>query len=256
MSAVEVVIANPENIAEFSFCGFKDQKKEGYQKKLAWFKQRFEEGLVYKILRSKENGDLGFIEYVPAEHSWRAVEAPGYMMIHCVFMGKRAYKEKGYASMLVRDCIEDSDLERKKGVAVVTSSRTFMAGHELFEKLGFENVDTAPPCFQLMALKFDDKAELPKFPADWTERLNRYSDGLTLLYSDQCPYVHKWVGEIVEAAAEFNVEVKLEYIDSSAFAQNAPTAYGTYALIYNGELIADHPVSKRRFQNIMKKLLG
>jgi hypothetical protein len=39
-------------------------------------------------------------------------------------------------------------------------------------------------------------------------------------------------------------------------AQNAPTPYGVFALIYQGRLLADHQISAARFRNIMNKERG
>jgi hypothetical protein len=37
-------------------------------------------------------------------------------------------------------------------------------------------------------------------------------------------------------------------------AQQAPTPYAFFALIHNGQLLADHQISRTRFRNIMNKL--
>jgi len=37
-------------------------------------------------------------------------------------------------------------------------------------------------------------------------------------------------------------------------AQNAPSIYATFNLIYDGKLIVDHYISQRRFQNIIDKI--
>jgi len=91
------------------------------------------------------------IEYIPGEYCWRPVEAGGYLFIHCIFVGfKREYKGKGYASLLVDDCVLDAKKDNKLGVAVITRKGSFMAVKELFIKNGFEAIDTAPPDFELL----------------------------------------------------------------------------------------------------------
>ncbi len=75
------------------------------------------------------------IEYILGEYCWRPVEASGYVFIHCIFVGfKRAYKGKGYGSLLLDECLKDSKEENTYGVAVVTRKGTFMAGKDLFLK--------------------------------------------------------------------------------------------------------------------------
>lgn len=54
------------------------------------------------------------IEYVPGEYCWRPVEASGYIFIHCLFVGfKNSYKHKGYANILIDDCIKEAKGQNK-----------------------------------------------------------------------------------------------------------------------------------------------
>jgi len=41
--------------------------------------------------------------------------------------------------------------------------------------------------------------------------------------------------------------------NSAREAQNAPSYYGVFNLLWNGRLLADHYVSKGRFKNILRK---
>jgi len=36
-------------------------------------------------------------------------------------------------------------------------------------------------------------------------------------------------------------------------ARNAPSGFGTFSLVYNGQLLEDHYLSKTRFENILKQ---
>ena len=42
-------------------------------------------------------------------------------------------------------------------------------------------------------------------------------------------------------------------LESWSDAQDAPTPYAVFALIYDGRLLADHQISRTRFRNIMDK---
>jgi len=112
------------------------------------------------------------------------------------------YKGKGYASLLLAECLEDAKTVNTYGVAVVTRKGAFMVGKDLFVKHGFEVVDTAPPDFELLVKKFNKKAPTPKFNGDWEKRRSQYGTGLTLIRADQCPYTVKNVKEISETAEE------------------------------------------------------
>jgi hypothetical protein len=81
MREYEVVDTNADNIDGCSFCGYKGGKNEGHRRKSDWLKNRYAEGLRFKVLRSREFGDIGMIEYAPGSHAWRPVEAEGYLVI-------------------------------------------------------------------------------------------------------------------------------------------------------------------------------
>ena len=208
---------------------------------------------MYKVLYSSRDGDLGMIEYVPAERSWRAVEAPGYMVIHCVVLMKKPYKNLGYGKMLLDEAIKDARASDMTGVCSVTSRRTFMASKELFLKHGFEVVEEAPPCFELVSLKFDNDAPDPRFKGDWEKKLDDLGKGLTIIRSDQCAYTVKNIGEIVATAKEYGVEPNVIDLISHNDAQGSPSPYGTFAMVLDGKLVADHPISRGRFRNILNQ---
>lgn len=253
---LSIMDADPETVGKFGLCGYKDPKKPGFSRKLAWIEKRFEEGLKIKVLHSEKDGAVGSIEYIPGEYGWRGVRAAGYMLIHCLFMMKKDYKGKGYGSLLIEACEEDARERGMHGVAVVASKSTWMAGQEIFLKNGYELVEQAPPHHQLLVKRFGD-APLPAFRKVSKKLLSRYSKGLTILHSDQCPYAIRAAEEIPPVArAEFGIEPTLIKFKNCRSAQDSPNPYGIFSIIWNGELVADHAVSKTRFKNIMKKILG
>jgi hypothetical protein len=75
MRECEIVDTNADNIGACSFCGYKPGKNEGHRRKRDWLKQRHAEGLRYKVLRSREFGDIEMIEYAPGRQAWRPVSA-------------------------------------------------------------------------------------------------------------------------------------------------------------------------------------
>ena len=77
MSDYEIVDTNAVNIGGCSLCGNKNANNLGYCRKRDWLKERYAEGLRYKVLRSEQFGDIGMIEYAPANQAWRPVEADG-----------------------------------------------------------------------------------------------------------------------------------------------------------------------------------
>ena len=131
-----------------------------------------------------------------------------------------------------------------------------MAGKELFVKNGFEVVENAPPDFELLVKKFDENAPAPRFKGKWEERLSQYGEGLTIIRADQCPYTVKNVIEISETAEKaYGIKINVISLKNCEEAQNSPCAFGTFCIIYRGNVISYHPISKTRFANIMNKEL-
>jgi len=256
MERIEIIDTNEDNISNYGFCGYKDIKQEGYRRKINWLKKRFSEGMKFKVLHSTERGAVGAIEYIPGEYAWRAVDAEGYMVIHCLFIMLKKYKQKGYGSLLVEESLKDAKKKKMQGAAVVTRKGTWMAGKELFLKNGFEVVDKAPPDFELLVRRFKKIAPTPKFKKDWEKRVSKFKKGLTIIHSDQCPYCAKSVKEITETAQnKYGVKPKVIELKNARQAQNAPSPFAIFTIIYNGKLVADHPISNTRFINIMNKEL-
>jgi len=256
MGKIEIIDTNADNILEYGVCGYKNIKREGYPEKIEWLKDRFPEGMKIKTLYSDEDGTQGMIEYIPGKYCWRPVEASGYMFIHCIFVGfKRAYKGKGYGTLLVDECLKDAEKGNMGGVAVVTRKGSFMAGKEIFVKNGFEVVDKASPDFELLVKKLNKKAPPPKFKGDWKKRLSQYGKGLTIIRADQCPYSVKNVREITETAEKvYNIKPNIIELKNCQEAQNSPCPFGTFCIVYNGKVVAEAPISNTRFKNIMNKV--
>ena len=251
MSDLTIVDINENNISHYPPKCFLNPKNEGYQIKLDWIKRRFSEGLKIKILLLKgEKSPIGFIEYIPGENTWRAVDANGYMFIHCMWISPNKYKKKGYGSILIKNCIEDTKKKEKFGVAVVTSEGPFMTRKDLFLKNEFKSVAKAKPSFELLVRKLKD-GPLPKF-RDWEKQLSKYN-GLNIIYSNQCPWVARSITELSEIAKKKGLNLKIIELKDAEQAQNAPSVYATFNLVYNGRLLVDHYISSKRFLNIINK---
>jgi hypothetical protein len=256
MSDTQIIDLNPDNIAEYGVCGYKDVEKHlELRKKIEWFKKYYPKGLRIKVMLSKKGGYQGMLEYVPGEYAYRPVDAKGYMFIHCVFVGfKKEYKGKGYASVLIEECIKEAKNKKMLGVTVVTRKGPFMVNSEIFLKKGFQVVDSAKPDFSLLVKKFDEKSKDPKFKPNMTDYLKNYDKGLYIIRSPQCPYTEKNVNAILESAkSKFKIKPNLIDLEDSDEVQKTPCAFGSFCIIYNGEIISYHPISNTRFENIMNK---
>ncbi len=256
MNDISIINTTIENISQYGVCGYKSIKKEGFPEKFEWLKKRFSEGLIIKTLYSEKDGTQGMIEYIPGEYCWRPVDATQYMFIHCIFVGfRKIYQQKGYASLLLGECEKDTHRQQLNGIAVVTRKGSFMAGKDIFIKHGFEIVDSAKPDFELLVKKTNPNCPSPTFKHREQNELKKYAKGLTIIRADQCPYSVKNVREIVETAQkDYDITATIIHLKNCQEAQKSPCAFGTFCMIYNGNIIAEHPISKRRFVNIMNKM--
>jgi len=256
MEDIEIINLTPENIEKYGVCGYKDANKHvELRKKIEWVGEYYSKGLKIKALISQKAGYQGMIEYIPGEFAHRPVDAEGFLFIHCLFVGfKKDFKGKGYATLLIDECIKDAKNSKMLGIAVVTRKGSFMADNKIFLKNGFQIVDNAKPDFELLVLKFDKNTKNPGFKDNLNVKLNEYQNGLTILRSTQCPYTEKNVNAIIESAKNMNLTTRIIDLMDSQAAQSNPCAFGTFAIIYNGKIISHHPISNTRFENIMSKI--
>jgi len=236
-------------------CGIRSSTHAGRRQKLAWIEANAPFGLCAKALFDAGGRESGYIEYIPGEFAWRGVDAAGYLFVHCIWMHAKRHQRNGWGSMMLDTCLADARRAGLHGVAVVVRDGPWLADHRLFLAKGFEKVDAAPPDYHLLVRKLHRAAD-PRFRKGSDERLVRYGRGLTVIRCSQCPYIAKFASEIVQTAvAEYGIPSRVVSLETSWDAQNAPTPYAVFSVIYNGRLLADHPISRTRFRNIMRSVL-
>lgn len=238
-SSLEIVSVDAENLAERGFfCRKSKMKTEGNRRKAAWAADGFEDGLGIEILYD-DGRSVGFVEYVPGEHAWRAVHAPGYLLIHCIWVVGRA-KGKGYGKALLEKVEAKARDGGHQGVAMVTSSGVWLADNGMLAAHGYEMVDEAPPSFQLMVKAFDQSPR-PRFPIDWAGRAAAFGDGMTIVTTDQCPYLGDAEQAIIDGAEGLGLPVRIERLETAAEVQaRSPSAFGIFGVVLDGELLAYH----------------
>lgn len=225
------------------FCYMSKRKSEGYLRKLAWAKMRFDEGMRIKMLKLPERG---FIEYIPGEYAWRAVDAKDWMVIHCLWVVGKS-KGRGFGAALLDECIKDARKAGMFGVAMVTSEGNWLAGKRLLESRGFWAIDKAPPSFSLMVMKLRS-GPLPSFPGDWTERAARFGKGLTIVRTDQCPYVPDATQILLDAAARKKIKARVVELRTAREVQSrSPSPYGVFNVVLDGRQLAYHYLTEEDF---------
>ena len=255
MTGFSIVTVDAENVEGTGFFCLKNKRHVGYLAKRSWLQRRFEEGMRIKLLLTEGGNQAGFLEYIPGEYTWRVIRAPNYLVIHCLWVKSGQLASSGLASALLQHCLDDAVTTGLEGVAVVTSDGPWMASKGVFLKNSFVLVDEAPPSFQLLVRRTGG-GPFPSFPNDWDERLSRCRD-LQLLYTNQCPCIGKAIADLPPVAERHGIQLHLvEMVDSVEARERMPSPYGVFSLVYEGRLLADHPISATRFKNILQKDLS
>lgn len=240
VDSVEIVAVDTDSLASRGFfCRKSKMKTSGNLRKLEWADAGLEQGLGIEILYD-EGRSVGFVEYVPGEHAWRAVAAPGFMVIHCIWVVGRA-KGKGYGSALLERAETAAREADMAGVVMVTTPGVWLADNQLLVRHGYKVVDEAPPAFHLMAKVFDESAPLPSFPTNWEQRAAAFGPGLTVVTTDQCPYLDDAEQLIVTSAEQMGISARIFKLESATeVQQRGPSPFGIFGVVLDGELLAYH----------------
>lgn len=222
-----------ENIDKEHICCAMSGKQSLAKKE--WLKQRFNEGLVF--YRSEERGKC-FIEYIPAENAWVPIDADGWIYINCLWVAG-SLKGHGHSGNLLSECIRDAKEQGRKGICILSAEgrkREFLADPKFLSYKGFEVTDISDCGINLMALPFEENAELPKFK-ECAKHPAVDEDGFVLYYTDQCPFTCYWVPRVRQTAEEHNIPFKTIHITDKETAQRTPAPVTTYALFRDGKFL-------------------
>lgn len=252
LNQVEIVEVSKANLkSEGCYCLRSKPNSTGYKNKNEWLTERFDEGLKYiKIL---VNGKpAGFIEYTPIQYSSRVVYGENYIVIHCLWVNITG---KGYASQLIDACIKDAKQLNMDGVIVITNPDTsWTPSKEIFLKNNFIEVDHAPYGFELLVHKFG-QAPNPFFPKDWEERL-KYLEELTIIRTQQCPFVDIATDNVVCGASKLGIDAKIiDLKNREELLRLSPTPYGIYGVVFRNKLISFHRLTVHSAMKRLKELI-
>lgn len=238
--------------AEHICCAFSDKKcAAGYQAKKEWLLQQFDEGYVFKKfdIRGKV-----FIEYVPAEKAWVPIDAPGYMLINCFWVSGQ-YKDKGFGKALLQECLKDA--EGMKGIAVVSSAKKqpFLSDKQFFIKNGFKKCDEAAPWFELYYLPLTDDAPAPGFKACAKNATSDVKAGLSVYYTNACPFTEFYVKELEQIAKQRQLPITIVPLSTREQAQNHFIPHTIYSVFYQGKFVTQNILNENYFAKFVQPLL-
>lgn len=223
-------------------CALGDPKHQaGVQDKRAWLRARIAEGLVFRKLDVR--GKV-FIEYAPAEVAWRPVQAPGFLVVHCLWVSG-AYAGQGHGRVLLRSCMDDAVASGRAGVVIAAAKtkRPFLADPGFLRHMGFEVADQAGE-WRLYAWPTGVSAPAPRF-AEAVHRGAEHSVGegpLVARWTDQCPFNRHWVQAVAADLRANGQEVELRKVETGDEARAVASPLGAYGLT-RGEGLACHQLT-------------
>jgi GNAT superfamily N-acetyltransferase len=257
----EIKTVDIDNVDETGFfCYMSKRKEPGYIQKRDWLEGRFAEGMKIKVIHEIGGRDTAFIEYIPGEYAWRAVQAKGFMFIHCLWVVGKG-KGKGYGKALIDECVNDARAQKMKGVAMLTSSHTWLVGKEIFERNGFTEAASAPPSFQLMVKRFGSAHSTtlragpgPALPTDWDDRARAFGRGLTVIRTSQCPYIENGTNAILSFAEARGIKSRVvELRTAKEVQERSPFAYGVFGTVLDGRPFAYPYLLEKDFDKLLQE---
>ncbi len=252
---MKIITINENNIDCEHICcaiGSDKKNKNRAKSKKEWLKKKFAEGLVFK--RLDERGKI-FIEYMPIEKVWKPIKGKNFMVINCLWVSGK-FKGKGAATALLNECIKDVKARKMGGVAVVTSTKvkSYLTDKNFYLKHGFKVVDSVLSYFELLILKFNEKAENPVFSSSVRKKYYSEEKGFTFIYSNQCPFMEEYAGLLAEISSKKGIPFKIKKLKSYEEAQETGSAFGTLGIYYDGEFITHELMSEKKFEKFIEKL--
>ena len=253
---MEIIDINMENIENNHICcaignDKLNQKRENTKKD--WMKENFDNGLKFK--RLDERGKV-FIEYMPIETVWKPVIGENYMMINCLWVSGK-FKGKGFSVKLLDECIKDSKNQNKDGIAVVCGNKTkpFLTDKKFYLKQGFEVVDYAEPYFELLVLKFNEKAQNPKFSDKAKKGIFENKADFSFVYSNQCTFMEDIIYDLGNFLKSQNKQFEIIKLNNFEEAKEKGSPFGTFGLYYKGKFVTHRIMKEKDFEKEIYKLV-
>lgn len=231
-------------------CAFTDPKSlEGYAAKKRWLADQYRWG--YRFRRLDARGKV-FIEYVPAEHAWLPIDAPGAMVVNCFWVSGR-FKGQGHGRALLEHVVSEATQAGRTGVVAVTGDRKrpFMSDPGFFAKHGFVRVDEAPPFFHLWWRAVRPDAPAPRFLDSARAGRIEGSRGIEAYYANTCPFTEHWAGRVLPAFAdEAGIPCRVRRIETREQARALPIPWVIHAVFYEGEFVTLEMDSVKRLLEV------
>ena len=247
----EIIDVDDHNVDTCEYCG---ANPLGHVRKREWIRQCLSSRLRYKIaVESATRKTAGMIEYMPAESTWRAVQAKNHLVIHCIQVPKK-HRGLGLGTLLIQECIRDAQEHHMDGVVALATQLGWCAEKRIFLKNGFKVVDRAAPAFELLAFRLRESAS-PTF-GNWQQRAHALGTGIFMYSSKQCPFVRgdKAYARKTWLKAKYGLDVTVIEVNDCQAAQANPCVWGTAGIVCNGAIINYVPGGNAHLLKALKRL--
>lgn len=250
---MDIINLTTSNIdAEHICCAISDKKcQQGYLYKKDWLKERLEQGYVFKKYDVRHKV---FIEYCPSEIAWLPVTAPNYMVINCLWVAGK-YAGHGYGKRLLEECMQDA--KDKDGIVLLTSTKKmpYLSDKKFFLKHDFEVCDSAPPYFELLVYKNKPNALNPTFNPAAKHNICSNQTGLTVYYSNQCPYTEYYTNTVLtESALKADIPLNIIKLTTRDESLKCPSPFTHYSVFLNGKFITHEILSENKFTKLIQTI--
>jgi hypothetical protein len=143
------------------------------------------------------------------------------------------------------------------GIAVVSSTKVkpFLTDKKFYEYHGFEVVDSAPPYFELLVLKFNKNAKNPEFSKNAKQGTCDNKKGFTFIYSHQCPFMEEHVNLLSNICKNKKIPCEVIHLKDYKEAQTKGSPFGTLGIYYNGEFKTHELMPEKKFEKFIEELI-
>lgn len=223
--------------------------QEGVDRKKAFLSAGFKRGLVFRKLDIR--GKV-FIEYAPAEAAWRPVVAPGYLVIHCLWVSGR-YKGRGLGRELLQHCLDDASAEHH-GVVAVSGRSPYLTDTRFYLSQGFELVESTETGYDLVCFR-ERTTPAPRFAENARRGTVSEAEGVHFEYVFQCPFVPGCLQDMSAVAREFDLTVTSRELATMEDVRAAASPFGTFGAFLFGRLVTHELMSGNKFRKLLEQEL-
>lgn len=253
-----ILTLTPETLPDSHICCAMSDRRyaAGTEAKKRWLAETHAQG--YRFSRLDERGKV-LIEYGPGAEAWQPVVAPDWMVMGCFWVSGR-FKQQGHGKALLGTALEAARGAGLAGLVAVVGPRKlpFLSDGAWLRRQGFHEVDATDSGFSLLALGHEGAAAAtaPRFADSARRGLPAGTRGLTVFYSDRCPFTEFHIGTALrETCAKRGLSPTIVKLDSREKAQNAPSPATIFSL-FAGDRFVTNDLSvclDHRFDAILAK---